>query len=100
MYAPNLIGSEAYYRWSGSLNPFEVVVVYLIEVGTNGQRNVVEVWDASCDGNIIESWRIVLNQPCESGGRTSETHGPIGTLCGELVVSRERRDVKILSIDA
>ena len=61
MYAPDLTRSEAYYRWSGSLNPSEVVVVYLLEVGTNGQGNVVEVRDSSCGGNIIESWRVVLN---------------------------------------
>ncbi len=69
-------------------------------MGTNGQGNVVEVRDSSCGGNVIESWRVVLNQPGESGDRTSETHGPIGALGGELVVSRGRRDVKILSVDA
>ena len=100
MYAPDLTRSEAYHWWSGSLDPTEVVVVHLIEVGTNGHRNVVKVRDSSCCENIIESRGIVLNQPCESGGQTSKTHGPIGRLVCELVVSRERRYVKILLVDA
>ena len=100
MYTPKLARSEAYHRWSGSLDSTEIVMVHLVEVRSGGHLNVVKVWGPAGGRYIVESWGPVLNQPGEFSVRAADAHGPIGGLVCKLVVSRGRRDVKILPGDA